>query len=122
LAWEDYYSFYLTFGALFAFWEADFHTVKGREALSRPHNDLITTDDNVGVTESRQLSCVMCAWDFKNFDNSFGIYLFLVVLGFEFGASCLLGRHSSTQATPPALFCVGFFRDRVLSTICLGWS
>jgi hypothetical protein len=47
--------------------------------------------------------------------------LFLAVLGFELGASLLLGRHCTTWATSPALFCVGYFRDGVLGTISLGW-
>jgi hypothetical protein len=33
LSWEDYHNFHLAFGALFAFWEADFHKIKGRETL-----------------------------------------------------------------------------------------
>jgi hypothetical protein len=32
-----------------------------------------------------------------------------------------LGRCSTTSATLPAMFCIGFFRDRVSRTICLGW-
>jgi hypothetical protein len=43
------------------------------------------------------------------------------VLGFELRALHLLGRQSSTWPTPPALFCVGYFWDRVSRTICLGW-
>jgi hypothetical protein len=34
---------------------------------------------------------------------------------------CLLDRCFITWATPPALFCVGYFWDGVLLTICLGW-
>jgi hypothetical protein len=33
----------------------------------------------------------------------------------------LLGRHSTTWATPTTLFCLGVFWDRVLRTICQGW-
>jgi hypothetical protein len=46
---------------------------------------------------------------------------FLMALGFELRASRLLGRHSTTWATHPAHFCVGYFPDRVLQTACLGW-
>jgi hypothetical protein len=39
----------------------------------------------------------------------------LVVLGFgQIRAFILLDRHSTTWATPSALFCVGFFQDRIL--------
>jgi hypothetical protein len=48
---------------------------------------------------------------------------FLAVLEFELSASCLLGRHSTTWATLPenTIFCVGYFQDRVLWTLCPGW-
>jgi hypothetical protein len=36
----------------FAFGEEYFHKTKGRETLSRSHNDLNTTNDNVELTES----------------------------------------------------------------------
>jgi hypothetical protein len=49
-------------------------------------------------------------------------YFFLfVMLGLEFRASCLLGRHYTTWATPLDLFYIGYFWDRVLWTTCLGW-
>jgi hypothetical protein len=41
-------------------------------------------------------------------------FLFFAVLEFEL-------RASTTRATPPTLFCVEYFRDRVLQIICLGW-
>jgi hypothetical protein len=41
--------------------------------------------------------------------------------GFELKASHLLGRHSTTWVTLPALFYVGVFRDRVSSAIFLDW-
>jgi hypothetical protein len=41
------------------------------------------------------------------------IYLFLQYWGLNSGPT--------TWATPPALFCDGFFWDRVSQTICLGW-
>jgi hypothetical protein len=44
----------------------------------------------------------------------------LLVAGFELRASHLLGRCSTTWAFPPALFCVGYFWDRILQTTCLG--
>jgi hypothetical protein len=44
-----------------------------------------------------------------------------VGLRFDLRASRLLGRHSSISTTLPALFCVGYFQDRVSWTICLGW-
>jgi hypothetical protein len=40
-------------------------------------------------------------------------FFFFEVLGY------LLGRYYTTWATPPALFYVGFFWDRVSHTICL---
>jgi hypothetical protein len=33
----------------------------------------------------------------------------------------VLGRCSTTWAPPPALFCVGYFWERVSPSICLGW-
>jgi hypothetical protein len=45
--------------------------------------------------------------------NSF--FFFFPVLGFE------LRAYTSPWATPPALFCVGFFQDKVSQTICSGW-
>jgi hypothetical protein len=44
-----------------------------------------------------------------------------VVLGIKLRASHLLGRHSTTEATLPALFHVGCFWNRVSRTICQGW-
>jgi hypothetical protein len=32
-----------------------------------------------------------------------------------------LGKCSTAWTTPPALFCVGYFWDRVSQNICLGW-
>jgi hypothetical protein len=45
-----------------------------------------------------------------------GIYTFYFFFhaGIDLRASSFLGRHSTTWATPPALFCVGYFWDRVL--------
>jgi hypothetical protein len=50
-------------GTPFAFWEADFYKIKGREALSRSHSGLNVTDVNVGLTESFSAftELVMCA-------------------------------------------------------------
>jgi hypothetical protein len=50
-----------------------------------------------------------------------GPLIYLLVLGFELRALCMLSRHSTTWATLPALFCVGDFWDKVLWTICQGW-
>jgi hypothetical protein len=33
----------------------------------------------------------------------------------------LLNSGPTSWATPPALFCDGFFQDRISWTICLGW-
>jgi hypothetical protein len=41
-----------------------------------------------------------------------------LVEGFELRASCLLGGHSTTWATPPALFCFSCFSHRI-SYFCL---
>jgi hypothetical protein len=48
-------------------------------------------------------------------------FFFLAALEFELRASHLLGRHSTTWATLPALFSIGYFWDRILQTVCLGW-
>jgi hypothetical protein len=53
--------------------------------------------------------------DFENKDNLF------CGTGFELKVSHWLGRCSTTWATPPAPFCVGYFPDRVLQIICPGW-
>jgi hypothetical protein len=37
-------------------------------------------------------------------------------------ASCLLGRRSTTWTTQSALFCDGYFQDRVSRTICWLWT
>jgi hypothetical protein len=47
--------FYLGFWVPFAFWEACFHKVKGREIHKRSHKDLNTADDKVGT--DRELLC-----------------------------------------------------------------
>jgi hypothetical protein len=48
-------------------------------------------------------------------------FVFLMVLEFELKlkASCLLGRHTITQATLPALFCVGCFQYRISVDVCI---
>jgi hypothetical protein len=46
---------------------------------------------------------------------------FLAGLGFEFRASCLLGRRCTSWTTLPALFCVGYFQDRVSWNACPSW-
>jgi hypothetical protein len=48
------------------------------------------------------------------------IYLFMV-LGLELRVSSLLDRCSTTWATPPTFFCIGYFQDTVSKTILLGW-
>jgi hypothetical protein len=48
-------------------------------------------------------------------------FFFFLVLGFKLRASHLQVRCSTTWVTPPALFCDGYFQDRVSWTICLGW-
>jgi hypothetical protein len=40
---------------------------------------------------------------------------------FFFWWSCGLNSVPTPRATPPALFCAGYFRDRVPQTIYLGW-
>jgi hypothetical protein len=70
--------------------------------------------------------CLMCIWPrlisealiLKVLKKKF-FFSPWAVLGLR--ASCLLGRHSTTWATPPALFYVGCFWDAVLLTICPGW-
>jgi hypothetical protein len=43
--------------------------MKGRETLSRSHNNFNTTDGNKGLTEGFlvSMSCGMCVWELKNF-------------------------------------------------------
>jgi hypothetical protein len=53
--------------------------------------------------------------------HCYDFFFFLVVSGFELRVSHLLGRPSTTWATPSAIFCIGYFWDRVSGTICLGW-
>jgi hypothetical protein len=53
-------NFYLTLGAPFVPWEADFHKIKGREILSRSCNDLNTLDNHLGLTESSSTSTELC--------------------------------------------------------------
>jgi hypothetical protein len=48
---------------------AYFHKIKGRELVSRLHNDLNTIDDNAELTENfSQHRCIMHRWEFKMFD------------------------------------------------------
>jgi hypothetical protein len=49
------------------------------------------------------------------------LIIFLAILVFELRPLHFLDRLSKTWATLPALFWVGYFQDRVLQTICLGW-
>jgi hypothetical protein len=61
--WLDYhYNFYLAFGAPFAFLGCIlyFHKIKGKETLSRSHNNLNPTDDNLGLTECFSASTELC--------------------------------------------------------------
>jgi hypothetical protein len=44
------------------------------------------------------------------------LFFFFLMVELELRASCLLSRNSTTWATPPALFCVGHFRDRISGT------
>jgi hypothetical protein len=60
------------------------------------------------------------SWDYKSEPLTLGLKTtFFVVLEFKLRTSCLLGRH--TWATLPALFCLGYFWDRVSWTICPDW-
>jgi hypothetical protein len=45
-------------------------------------------------------------------------FFFFGILGFELRASCLLGRWLYHLSHPPALFCIGYFQDRVSRTVC----
>jgi hypothetical protein len=51
-----------------------------------------------------------------SFQSSFflSFFFFFEVLGFELRVSHLLGRHGTTWAMPPALFCFSYFLGRVL--------
>jgi hypothetical protein len=48
------------------------------------------------------------------------VEIFLVLRRFEFRTSQEL-KGSTPWATPPALFCIGYFWDRVSRTICPSW-
>jgi hypothetical protein len=64
-------------------------------------------------------------FDFSHFLKRVShFFFFLALLGFELRASFLLGRHCITWVTPPALFWVGYFWDRVPWALCLSrlWS
>jgi hypothetical protein len=70
------------------------------------------------------LQLAMTILVFYCYCNNDQLALFIYFLEFEFEASCLLGGHSTTWATPPALFFffVGFFWDTIfLRTICPGF-
>jgi hypothetical protein len=56
----------------------------------------------------------------QNKTHTYWLFFFLSVLEFELMVSCLLGRCSTTWATPSTLFCDGFFQDSVSWTI--GWT
>jgi hypothetical protein len=62
---------------------------------------------------------MLFAWDSLRL-QSFFFFIFSSI-GFELRASCLLGRWATTWATLPALFCFGYFWNRVSRTICLAW-
>jgi hypothetical protein len=49
-----------------------------------------------------------------------GCILFLVVLGFELSFT-LVKQVLYLLSHSTALFCVGYFQDRVLRIICMGW-
>jgi hypothetical protein len=61
-SWEVFHNVYFSFGESFAFWEEYFHKIKGRETLSRSHNDLNTTDDNVGLSKLLASTELYNAW------------------------------------------------------------
>jgi hypothetical protein len=61
----------LFWGALFALGKEDFHKIKGRTTLSTSRNDLNTTDNNMGLTESFSTSTELRAWEFKKFEFEF---------------------------------------------------
>jgi hypothetical protein len=54
----------------------------------------------------------------ENLCTSFCFFFFLVILGFEFSKTRQALYHLSHSIIP---FCVGYFWDRVLWTIYLGW-
>jgi hypothetical protein len=53
--------------------------------------------------------------------TNFSLFFFspLEILEFELSTSHFLGSYSTTRATPPALFCAGYFQDRVQTTVLL---
>jgi hypothetical protein len=80
--WRITITFTLLFGAPFAFGgKADFHKIKGREALSRLYRDLNTTDNNMGLTESLSISTELCNVHVGIKFFVFEISFFLTVLG-----------------------------------------
>jgi hypothetical protein len=93
----------------FAFGEAAFHKIKGREMLIKSHNNLNTTDNNVVLSESFSASAEL--WnEHVGIQNFCFWYLFIifVVLGFEFRALHLLDRHSYHLSYSTSPFCVIF--------------
>jgi hypothetical protein len=62
---------------------AYFHKIKGTDTLSRSHNNLNTTDDNVGLrTSLHLLGCAMCVRELKIFcfRDFFGFLKILLLL------------------------------------------
>jgi hypothetical protein len=67
----------------FAFGEVYFHKIKGREALSRSHDDLNTTDHNAGLTESFSPSVELhnvCTGFLNLFLNFFWLFIELCLV------------------------------------------
>jgi hypothetical protein len=66
LVWKDYYNFYLTFWAPFAFWGGESHKIKDKETLSGSHRtgSFFTStelhDEHVGIYN-------FCFWNFLFF-------------------------------------------------------
>jgi hypothetical protein len=63
----------------------------------------------------------LCIFNRVFYTSSFDIFSFSFFLCFFFLQYWGLNSGPTPWVSPPALFCEGFFQDRVLRTICLGW-
>jgi hypothetical protein len=63
------------------------------------------------MTKSLAVPLLNSHWPFETQFKGYLLLFFLAALWFEL---------ADASATPPALFCDRFFKDRVLKTICLG--
>jgi hypothetical protein len=70
---------------------------------------------------NRKAMFVDCQWSSVTAEGIRFFFFSFTLLGFELRASRLLSRCSATYAISLVLFCVRYFWDRFLWTICPGW-